>query len=201
MYINFRYLKENGMNAEEVLYLQIVKQLPSENYALEELERLSKKYSEGYFKEELIEYNKGKAKDPKIIKTRLSKKGKELLKTISSPFVEEEDVRLFEWIKEQYIKMDKQIGNQSRIKKGISEFRVQTNIEKNKLALLLRTFLMDRENMKYNNKLENVFFSNSNVFSVRFNLEECRLYDYYLRRKEAFDARFKEIEEKDLKTN
>lgn len=203
MYINFKFIKEKGMDIEEVLYLQIIKQLPSENIVQEELENLSEKYLDRHFSQGHIEYIKGRPKDPKIVKTRLTNKGKELLKSITTPYIEEEDLRLFEWIKEHYLKMNKQIGNQTKIKLGIAEFRTQTNIGRNRLALLLRTFLMDEENMRYNNKLENVFYSSKNVFSTRFNLEECRLYDYYLRRKKAFDKQFIKIEEKELndKTN
>jgi hypothetical protein len=76
----------------------------------------------------------------------------------------------------------------------IALFRVQSGIEKNHLAILLDEFVKDDNNMEYNNRLEYAFFKASNVFQTKFELDQSRLYTYYLKRKQYFDSVFSKVE-------
>jgi hypothetical protein len=47
--------------------------------------------------------------------------------------------------------------------------------------------------MEYNMKLEFAFFKPTNVFQVKFDLDQSRLYAYYIKRKDFFDSKFEKL--------
>lgn len=192
MYINFKYAKNKGLSEVDILTLQIIKQLRTEPQVEENLvnvltdDFLLKAEENGY-----ITQIKGKKGDSELGRLRLTKKGAKLLDDIETSEVEEEDIILFEWLEGFYKSEGKMIGNKKRTKTGIAQFRKHTGIEKNALAFLLKEFISDEENMKFNNKLEAIFFSSKNLYSRKFNIEECRLYTYYDLRRKYFDNKFR----------
>lgn len=194
MYINFNLAKTKGLNEVDIMTLQIIKQLRTEPQREENLvniltdDFLIKMEDRGY-----IHQIKGKKSDSELSKIRLTKKGTKLLDDIETAEVNEEDIVLFEWLESFYKAEEKQIGNKKRTKTGIAQFRSHTGIEKNCLAFLLKEFISDEENMKFNNKLENIFFSSKNLFSRKFLIDECRLYAYYDKRRDFFDKQFKKL--------
>jgi len=151
----------------------------------EDLDRLEK---QGY-----IKYIKGKKSDSIIHKMRLGKKGTAFLNSLEDPDVEEEDVRIFNWLSEIYKKRDKQIGNGKKTVRLIASFREKSGIEKNHLAFLCNTFINDDSEQEYSHKLEFVFWKPKNIFQVRFILEDSRLWSYYQKKKKWFDAQFKTL--------
>ena len=151
----------------------------------EDLEDLEK---EGY-----IKYIKGKKSDSLITKMRLGRKGTEFLNSLDEPDVEEEDIKIFDWLADIYRKRDKQIGNGKKTKRLIASFREKSGIEKNKLAFLCNAFISDEDQQEWSYMLEYVFWKPTNAFQSRFTLEDSRLWKYYNKRKQYFDNEFKNI--------
>lgn len=172
MYINKDVYEENKLSSSELFSLFMVNQKEKcvDNLA--------------------ILHEKGYISFTKAGEARITPSGKELLERLTTPFVEEQDEIIYQWLATKYEEAGKEIGNHSKTKKWIAEFRAKSNIEKNNLALLCKTFLDDNKNMEYNNKLEFAFFKPANAFATRFKLEESRLYQYYLKNKKYFDSKF-----------
>lgn len=193
MYINFDILDQKKLEVEDLILLQMAKQningVLAKRIAVYPKTRISFLTDAGY-----LDKIKGKPKDTEESKIRLSKKGKKALEDIETPEVLPEDIILFDWMADVYTRLGKEIGNKKKTKMYIAFFRTHSGIEKNHLATLLEQFVRDDDNMEYNIKLEYAFFKPSNVFQVKFDLEQSRLYLYYLKRKDYFDARFKEID-------
>lgn len=192
MYINTKNLfKINPLMLPLLLVLKkagkedvsgIITQLIFDDAELEEL-----------MKNDYIKEIKGKPKDNELQKLRLTSKGTKFLNSLSDPDVLEEDVQVFNWLKSAYVSEGKQVGNSKATQRYVAAFREHSGISKNHLAFLCNAFLKDENNMEYNNVLEYAFWKPKNVFSVRFVLEDSRIYKYYLNRKEYFDNHFKNI--------
>ena len=136
---------------------------------------------------------KGKKGDDFFDKLRLDKKGNLFLNSLDEADVLDEDTRIFDWLSEIYKRKDKQIGNGKKTQRLIASFREKSGIEKNKLAFLCDTFIKDDEQQEWSFKLEYVFWKPTNMFQTKFNLDDSRLYKYYLKRKTFFDNKFKGI--------
>lgn len=144
-------------------------------------------------KEGYIKYLKGKKDDSIIHRMRLGKKGTEFLNKLDEPDVEEQDVKIFEWLSGIYKKRDKQIGNGKKTKRLIASFREKSGIEKNELAFLCNTFISDDDEQEWSFKLEFVFWKPTNMFQTKFVLEDSRLWKYYNKRRQFFDKEFKNL--------
>lgn len=191
MYLNFNLILEKGFEPNQMVLLQAIKQNSTEDLSnlipmLIQSDRDLEKLKEGGY----IKLIKGKKGQSEFERLRIDSKGTKLLEDVQTAETEDQDIQLRDWLVQFYKSEDKLIGNKKRIASGIAHFRKHTNIEKNSLALLLKTFIFDSENMEYNNKLEKVFYSSNNVFSRRFNIDECRLYTYYEKRKDWFNMKF-----------
>lgn len=193
MYINFKILKKRELELEDFLLLQAAKQSKFEDLSVTidifSKERVDKLLDKGF-----LSKIKGLAKDPDSKKIRTTKKGNDLLDDLETPEIEEEDIVMFDWICDVYITMGKEIGNKKKTKTYIALFRTHSGIEKNHLATLLEKFVKDDFNMAYNFRLEYAFFKPSNVYQSRFELDQSRLYQYYLNNKLYFDKLFEQTE-------
>ncbi len=190
MYINFKaYEKHKQLAMGDIELLVAINQKETDflmDYywkdSYERFERLS-----------LIEHIKAKKKgEHPYISLRLSKEGKKLLEELETPPVEEEDKKVFEWLKAHYKKMGKEIGNGAKTQRHIRDFRIKTGIEKNNLLRLCIAFLSDEDNMQYNNILEYAFYKAPTAFETKFNIEESRLYKYYMKREDHFKSIFEQ---------
>lgn len=123
---------------------------------------------------------------------RLDKAGKDLLKELTEAECEEQDEVILKWLCEHYQKIGKEVGNKRKTLRHIRDFRIKSDIKKNNLIRLCHAFVSDEDNMEYSHKLEYVFYKPKTVFETRFDLEESRLYQYYIRHKEQFDKIFTE---------
>ena len=191
MYINTEYLESKSISLIDICILQLAKQQRSENQEayLEKYEK-DVEYLE---KSGLLKTIKGKKKDSKMSKIRISKAGEEVLTNVEIPEANEDDITLFNWLKTKYLDMGKKLGNQKKTKIYIALFRAHSGIERNKLAFLMSTFLDDERNMEYNMVLEYALYKPQNAYNTKFNLEESRLYQYYLTHEEYFKENFAEI--------
>lgn len=192
MYINFKMLDSKGLSYSDLVLLQATKQ-----NRVEDLSHVIEKFSDldieplkerGY-----LTHIKGKKKDSEASKLRLTKKGVTLLEIFETPEVTEEDLMLYDWMATVYESLSKEIGNKKKTKMYVALFRAHSGIEKNCLATLLDMFVKDEDNMEYNHKLEFAFFKPATVYQVKFELEQSRLYQYYLNYKSFFDNKFEEI--------
>jgi len=191
MYLNMKYLKENNLSFEDIFVLQLAKQQRTENCTeyLEDLEKVVISLEKtGY-----LTRIKGKKADSEMSKVRISKEGDVILSNLEIAEVTENDITLFTWIKGIYLEMEKTLGNQKKTKLYIALFRIHSGISLNSLAFLMNTFVTDDRNMKYNNCLEYALFKPQNAYATKFDLEESRLYQYYLVHKEHFDNKFETL--------
>lgn len=191
MYINFNLLANYGLIPEDVVCLQAIFQNKTED---NETLLIAICNLEKFEKFELVKYISGTKKSSKFKLIRLSDKGNKILEEIQIPQVNQDDLDIFEWLESIYKKEGKDVGNAKKTKSFISQFRVNSGIERNHLAYLCRVFIKDEKEMEYSKKLEFLFFKPSNLFQTRFDIEQSRLYQYYLKRKEQFDAKFLTIE-------
>lgn len=188
MYINFPLSESYGLIPEDVIILQLIFQNKFEDHGelLEKVCTNLHKYEEQGF----VKYINGTKKDSPFKLIRLSDKGNRILEEIQVAGVTNDDLDLYQWLESVYKKEGKDIGNVKKVKSFISQFRVNSGIERNHLAYLCSTFIKDEKEMEYSKRLEYLFFKPANVFTVKFDIEGSRLYQYYLKRKEFYDAKF-----------
>lgn len=196
MYINFQLAKTKGLTPTDVANLQLISQNKTESLWDIITETVSLQTLDRYQNLGYITLVKAKNKGDTIQnRVRLSSKGSELLEDLQVPEVNSEDLMLYDWLEATYKKEDKEIGNRKKTKLYIALFRSHSGIDRNKLALLCKTFMNDSSQFEWSKRLEFLFFKPGNVFSVKFDLEQSKLYQYYLKHKEHFDNKFAKIEE------
>lgn len=196
MYINFQLAKTKGLTPTDVANLQLISQNKTESLWEIITETVSLQTLDRYQNLGYITLVKAKNKSDSIQnRVRLSPKGSELLEDLQVPEVNSEDLMLYDWLESTYKKEDKEIGNRKKTKLYIALFRSHSGIDRNKLALLCKTFMNDSSQFEWSKRLEFLFFKPGNVFSVKFDLEQSKLYQYYLKHKEHFDNKFAKIEE------
>lgn len=192
MYINFKMLDSKGLSYSDLVLLQAAKQNRVENLS-HVIEKFSDLDIEPLEERGYLTHIAGNKKDSKARKLRLTKKGTTLLEIFETPEVTEEDLMLYDWMADVYENLGKEIGNKKKTKMYVALFRAHSGIEKNCLAALLDMFVKDEDNMEYNHKLEFAFFKPATVYQVKFELEQSRLYQYYLNYKSFFDNKFEEL--------
>lgn len=196
MYINFQLAKTKGLTPTDVANLQLISQNKTESLWEIITETVPLQTLDLYQNLGYITLVKAKNKADTIQnRVRLSTKGSELLEDLQVPEVNSEDLMLYDWLESTYKKEDKEIGNRKKTKLYIALFRAHSGIDRNKLALLCKTFMNDSSQFEWSKRLEFLFFKPGNVFSVKFDLEQSKLYQYYLKHKEHFDNKFAKIEE------
>jgi hypothetical protein len=194
MYINLKYLESKNISLNEFVLLQLIKQNKVEDLS-KNIEPLFTSEIEQKFSEmSLIEYVKAKNKSQtKFELIRTTKKANEILDNTEIADMSEEIVVLYDWVKNIYLSKGKQVGNQKRSKMMLAQFSKESQITKNCLAFLLRTFIEDEEQQEYSHNLQYLFFKGESLFSVKFDLNSSRLYQYYLKNEDFFLQKFKEL--------
>jgi hypothetical protein len=196
MYINFVIAKNRGLSPTDVANLQLISQNKTEK--LEEIitDNIPLSVLNWYQELEYVTLVRAKNKSDSIQnRIRLSSKGNDLLEDLQVPQINDDDLQLYNWLEKTYQKEGKELGNRKKTKLYIALFRVNSGIDRNKLALLCKTFMNDSSQFEWSKKLEFLFFKPGNVFSVKFDLEQSKLYQYYIKHKEHFDNKFAKIEE------
>jgi hypothetical protein len=195
MYVNFDLMCKWGLSPIDVINLQLISQNKTES--LEEVitNNISLEVLDKYQKSEYVSLVKAKNKADTIQnRIRLTSKGSDLLETLQVPEVNEDDLKLYDWLEGIYKAEDKEIGNRKKTKLYIAMFRAHSGIDRNKLAYLCKSFMNDSSQFEWSKRLEYLFFKPSNAFSVRFDIEQSSLYRYYLKHKTSFDNKFKTLE-------
>jgi len=191
-YFNYNFATEKGITPQEISLLQLIAQQRIENNS-EILRNNFNTDAISHFEQKgYITYIKAKKSSDIYDNVRLSDKGKELLNTLQIPEITENDLLIYNWLKNIYSESEREIGNAKKTKLFIALFRVNSLIDKNKLALLCKTFIEDEQNFLYSKRLEYLFFKPSNVYE-KFDIEQSKLYQYYLNRQSYFDAQFEKL--------
>lgn len=198
MYVNFEIAKKRGLSPTDVVNLQLISQNKTDK--LEEIitDNIPLSVLNWYQELEYVTLVKAKNKSDSIQnRIRLSSKGNDLLEDLQVPQINDDDLQLYNWLEKTYQKEGKELGNRKKTKLYIALFRVNSGIDRNKLALLCKAFMNDSSQFEWSKRLEFLFFKPGNVFSVKFDLEQSKLYQYYIKHKEEFDNKFAKIEEND----
>ena len=180
MYVNVNILSNSSFSFEDVIYLQLIKQLRTEPEVLDSVQGIPKATLENFEEKEYITFIKGKKNDSKLSKIRITKKGSDFLDNLNTPEITDGDVKMFDYLCEMYLKSDDEervIGNKKKTKKYISVFRSKIGLSLHEMYWLCWAFLKD---YKYTKKLENIFFdSNKNRYGkFENNIEDSPLYQY-----------------------
>lgn len=207
MYVNLKILEKCGVDFNSIMILNIIKQ--NSNGAQEEfLKRLSVDWE---LIKDYIEFTKKGASNES--KVRLNKKGKELLIKLVTSSVDEDTEKIAEWVKKVYKKKNNGIvKNYKELCRRISWFSDITNIKQNELALLIQSFIsntydpdcgMSIEEAKKNNPFlvlsniaENVFWSQKDVFSKHYSLDDSPLWQFYEDNIDFFAKEFDKLKRK-----
>lgn len=198
MYINFQLAKTKGLTPTDVVNLQLISQNKTESLEGVIFDNIPLRILHSYQEQELVTLVKAKNKSDSIHnRVRLTSKGHALLEDLQVPEINEDDLQLYDWLEATYQKEGKELGNRKKTKLYIALFRAHSGIDRNKLALLCKAFMNDSSQFEWSKRLEFLFFKPGNVFSVRFDLEQSKLYQYYIKHKEEFDDKFKKIDEKE----
>ena len=196
MYINFDLVKKKELTLTDVVNLQLISQ--NKNESLEEIitESISLGTLDSYQDRGLVVLIKAKNKRDSIQnRIRLSSKGHDLLEDLQVPEINEDDLRIFEWVKNIYVKEGKEIGNEKRTKMYVAQFSKESGITQNSLAFLIKTFLSDEKEFTYSQRMQYLFFKGESLFSTKFDIHSSRLFQYYLKNKFFFDSKFEKLEE------
>jgi hypothetical protein len=196
MYINFEIAKKRGLSPTDVVNLQLISQNKTEKLEGIIFDHISLPTLDAYQKKELVTLVKAKNKSDSIQnRIRLSPKGHDLLEDLQVPEINDDDLMLYSWLEAIYKKEGKELGNRKKTKLYIALFRSHSGIDRNKLALLCKAFMNDTSQFEWSKRLEYLFFKPSNVYAVKFDIEQSKLYQYYLKHKQTFDNKFAKIEE------
>lgn len=196
MYINFEIAKKRGLSPTDVVNLQLISQNKTEKLEGVIFDNIPLSILNSYQEQELVTLVKAKNRSDSIQnRIRLSPKGHDLLEDLQVPEINDDDLMLYGWLESIYKKEGKELGNRKKIKLYIALFRSNSGIDRNKLAFLCKTFINDESQFEWSKRLEYLFFKPGNVYSVKFDLEQSKLYQYYLKHKQNFDNKFAKIED------
>lgn len=192
-------MEKKGVTLTQMALLQLIKQnKASGNPSAKYLEQHLSQDDIKFFEEKgLITTVKQKKNETIFHALRTTKEANTFLDNVELEGVGPDDIVLFEALKEVYLESGKELGNQKKTKQHIAAFRTHSNIDRNKLFILCRDFIDDEENFKYSIRLEYVFYKPSGAFDTKFNLDQSRLYQYYLKHQAYFDQQFEKIDEEE----
>ena len=185
MYLNISVFTKSNLQFSDLVFLAAINQTETdwliENFKdsdYERFERLS-----------IIKHIKQKSKKEHLYTSlRISEIGKQLLSELEEAPIEEEDKTVFEWLKNYYLKADKEIGNGAKTLRHIRDFRVKSGIEKNNLIKLVLDFLA--ENEEKSRKLEYIWYYPKTAFATKFDLEESWLWNHFIKNREKLEKTF-----------
>ena len=190
-YFNFKLAESYTLIPKDVLLLQMIYQNKQDNMSI-----FIEPFSDSFNKLEnqgFIKYINGSKKDAPSQLVRLTSKGIDILDTIQIPNINQDDLDIADWVKSIYEKSQKEIGNLKNLKSHVALFRTHSGIERNCLAFLIKSFINDEENFKYSQRADYLIWKPENLFQTKFSLDASKLYQYYNKRKEWFDDKFKNI--------
>ena len=207
-YINTKILKQHNLNLQQVALLQILHQNKTEDVSelLEsyngDLDVLNEKG--------LLSEVKARNKQESVYKRlRLSKKGSELLDYINTPDITEGDIKMYEYLVDNYIyiidkntgektvrDVDRKIGNRKNVLRYCAEFRQIVGLSLKEMYWLCMLFI---DNTTYTKVLEYIFMRKKDNPYGKFknNLDNSALYQFWLDNNEGILEYFKKVIKED----
>lgn len=189
-------MEKRGVTLTQMALLQVIKQNKAEGSPSAEFlsNNLSDEDIQFFENNGYITTVKPKRKSDTVYQLlRTTKKANTFLEDIETEGINNDDLVLYEALEKVFLSEGKEIGNKKKTKQFMAQFRAHSGIERNELFTLCREFIEDEENFKYSFRLEYVFFKGASVFETKFNIEQSRLYQYYLKRQEFFEETFKKL--------
>ena len=206
MYINYEILTSKGLTLYELGVLQLIKQSKIEDlsqqieFLVSNTPIIEKLSNIGY-----IEFIKGKKGQTKFQCIRTSKKGNEVLDDISTPKITEGDLKMYEYLIDNYIyvvnkntgektlrDVDRKIGNRKNVLKYCAEFRQIVGLSLKEIYWLCMLFI---ENITYTKVLEYIFIRKKDNPYGKFknSLDSSALYQFWLDNNENILEYFKKV--------
>lgn len=194
MYINYEIMSLKHLSLHELGVLQLIKQNRIEPLSEEiKLSVTSTDILEKFTNIGYIEYVKGKKEQSVFELIRTTKKANDVLEDIGTTSVDEDSLKIYEWVKSIYLNSSKEIGNTKKCKYYISQFSKESGISRNNLAFLIKSFLNDEREFEFSQRMEYLFFKGASVFSVKFDINQSRLFQYYQKNEKYFDSQFQTL--------
>lgn len=194
-YYNFNLAMQKHISPKDVILLQLIKQNKAEELSALIAMVMCDETLEALEGDDIVYYVKGTKKQTQFEKIRLTKKGDKLLSDISDTYkVEEQDIVVFDWLKNLYLQNDKEIGSETKCKNLIAWFRLESGISKNHLILLCKKFTSDEDRMEYSKVLQYVFWRGENHFQTKPKLEDSKLWLYYEKHRDYFNREFEKLD-------
>lgn len=194
MYFNTDLIKEKGYIIDDCKVLQLISQNRFLDESVSIAENITDRQLDLFYEKELVKEIKGTKKQNQFQKMRLTSKGKKLLEDFQTWNTIENDLIVFDWLKNLYKKRGKEIGSEQKCKELIAWFRVESGIAENSLLHLCRTFVSDDDRMEYSKVLQYIFWRSENHFQTKPKLSESKLWLYYEKYREKFDKDFEKLE-------
>ena len=187
MYINLSVFVSSGLEPSDLLFLAAINQTHTDWL----IENLNEDRYKRFETLSLLKHIKQKSKKEHLyVSLRLSDEGKALISELEEAPVEEEDIKIFDWLKEHYLKLGKDIGNGAKTKRHIRDFRIKSGIQKNNLIRLVLDFLA--ENEERSKKLEYIFYYPKTAFDTKFTLDGSWLWSHFEKNREKLEKTFEE---------
>lgn len=193
MYINTELIIEKGYIEDDCKVLQFIFQNRFKDESKAIIRNITDRQLDLFYEKELVKEIKSTKKQNQFQKMRLTSKGKKLLEDFQTWDTCDNDLIVFNWLKNLYKKRGKEIGSEQKCKELIAWFRIESGIAENNLLHLCRTFVSDDDRMEYSNFLQYIFWKSENHFQTKPKLSESKLWLYYEKYREKFDREFEKL--------
>lgn len=192
-YFNTKLAKSRELHPIDIYILQIIHQNRTDDMSedlilLMDDDSLKRLNAFG-----LMEMIKGTKKMNEFQRLRLTKKGKKWLSDFQTYDIVENDIKLFDTLKQIYVDADKEVGSEKKTKELIAWFRNETQFTHREIWFLAKDYVLDDEKMKYSHVLQYVFWKKENNFQTKPNLSLSKLWIYYEGKKDYFNKEFQRI--------
>ena len=206
--MNLDVFFKSKITAEEFILLSVIQQ-NSNGSQRERLLELDSDYSSI---SEYVKFVNRKNKTQTLHDlVRLDKKGNKLLVDLFTYSPDEDTEKIVSWMEVTYKAMGKFMKNRKESFRRCAWFTKSSGIDKNKLAVLVQTFMQNvynpevhgdnfyeakKENphLILNNMIENAFWTPKDIFAKHYNLDDSPLYNFYLENEEHFLKQFERYE-------
>ena len=208
--MNLDVFFKSKITAEEFILLSVIQQNSGGNQK-EKLEEINDDYK-SLEKKGFVKFVKAKNKNQSVHElVRLDKKGNKLLVDLFTYSPDEDTEKIISWMEATYKSMGKFMKNRKESFRRCVWFTKSSGIDKNKLAVLVQTFMQNvynpevhgdnfyeakKENphLILNNMIENAFWTPKDIFAKHYNLDDSPLYNFYLENEEHFLKQFERYE-------
>jgi len=192
-YFNTKLAKSRELHPIDIYILQLIHQNKSDDMSEDLVLTMDDDSMKRLNAFELMDMIKGSKKMNDFQKLRLTKKGKKWLTDFQTYSIVENDIKLFDTLKEIYIDEAKEIGSEKKTKELIAWFRNETGFTHREIWFLAKDYVLDAEKMKYSHVLQYVFWKKENNFQTKPNLSSSKLWLFYEGKKDYFNKKFQKI--------